>query len=127
VQPCSADAASCRLFLLHCRTNNSSAALVQQLPDLPEAAVACILKHVPLRRRLSRCALVCRAWAAVAVTVPALVDIEIKSSNHCEQLQEWLGKHGGVVVELTAYPRACDWSSSAANVQAHTATQFGPQ
>ena len=61
-----------------------------------EDVLPCVLKHMPLPQRL-RCALVCRAWAEVAVKVPAVVICGIKSSDHSEQLQHWLGKHGGVV------------------------------
>jgi hypothetical protein len=43
--------------------------------------VACILQHVPLRQRLNRCALVCRAWAAVAVAVPADVHCFLQQSQ----------------------------------------------
>jgi hypothetical protein len=62
--------------------------------------VACILQHVPLRQRLNCCALVCRSWAAAAAAAPAEVNAEL-DSERCEQLQDWLAKHGGVVVGLT--------------------------
>lgn len=61
-----------------------------------EDVLPCVLKHMPLPQRL-RCALVCHTWAEVAVKVPAVVICGIKSSDHSEQLQHWLGKHGGVV------------------------------
>jgi hypothetical protein len=79
------------------------AAPAQQLPELPEAAVACILQHVPLRERLTHCALVCRAWAALAAAAPANVDVQgVYGRERCEQLQYWLNKHAGVVVTFTA-------------------------
>ena len=72
-----------------------------ELPELPDAAVACILHHVPLQHRLSCCALVCRAWAAAAVAVPAVIDVDFTSSERSGQVQHWLAKHGGAVAGLT--------------------------
>jgi hypothetical protein len=70
--------------------------------------VSCILRHVRLQQRLNCCALVCRSWAAAAAAAPADVEITIKSSEHCQQLQHWLTKHGAVVVRLVAH----DWSGN---------------
>lgn len=68
------------------------------LPELPEAAIVAILQRVPLRARLNSCALVCRAWAAEAVSAPANINQQLRSNQHCMQLQDWLALHGGVVV-----------------------------
>ena len=64
--------------------------------------MACILQHVPCKERLTSCALVCRAWAAAAVTVPAALLIQNGSSERCMQLHDWLRKHGGAAVRITA-------------------------
>jgi hypothetical protein len=53
--------------------------------------VVCILSHISLLQQRLRCALVCRTWAAAAVKVPAVVICGIKDSDHCDQLQQWLG------------------------------------
>jgi hypothetical protein len=78
----------------------AAAAAQGQLPALPDAAVACILQHVPVKQRLTSCALVCRTWAAAAVAAPAILYLSLNSSEHSRQLQDWLFKHGGVVVEF---------------------------
>ena len=87
---------------LHDRARPSSTtAPAQQLPDLPEAVVVCILQHVPVRQRLTSCAMVCLLWAAAAAAVP-MWDVLLKRNKHCGQLQDWLVKHGGVMAALTA-------------------------
>jgi hypothetical protein len=63
--------------------------------------VACILQHVPLKERLTRCALVCRAWAAAAAAAPAVLEVRLQDKKHCQQLQDWVGKHAGVLAGLT--------------------------
>jgi hypothetical protein len=83
-----------------------------EIPHLPNAAVACILQHLPLRQRLTSCALVCKAWAAVAATVPANVELGTYSSETAKQLQEWLDAHADVVVRLAhahTYQDAHTW------------------
>jgi hypothetical protein len=72
-----------------------------KLPELPDAAVACILHLVPLQHRLTCCAFVCRAWAAAAVAVPAVIDVDVTSSERSGQVQQWLAKHGGAVAGLS--------------------------
>lgn len=64
--------------------------------------MACILQHVPLQQRLTSCALVCQLWAALAAAVPGVLDVRLKSTEHCQHLQDWLNKHGAVVVKLRA-------------------------
>jgi hypothetical protein len=82
-----------------CRGNSLAAST--QLGDLPEAEVAGILQHIPLQERLTCCALVCSSWAAAAAAAPADVDVKIDSNDErTKQLQNWLGKHGGVVTKL---------------------------
>jgi hypothetical protein len=74
--------------------------------------VACILQHLPLRQRLTTCALVCKAWAAVAATVPANVELGTYSSETAKQLQDWLNAHADMVVRLThahTYQDAHTW------------------
>jgi Golgi nucleoside diphosphatase len=68
--------------------------------------VACILQHVPFKERLTGYALVCRAWAAFAATVSGDVDAsQLKSTEHCAQLQDWLYKSGVKVDALQTRPQ----------------------
>jgi hypothetical protein len=47
--------------------------------------------------------LVCRAWAAAAAgALAAAINCQLKNDQHCRQLQDWLGKHAGLVVALAA-------------------------
>jgi hypothetical protein len=73
----------------------------QQIPELPTSLVCRILQHVPVRKRLASCALVCRAWAAAAAATPAEIDSRhAYSVKEAKALQDWLAKHGGVVEVL---------------------------
>ena len=96
----------------HSGSTPLTTAAQEVIPQLQDAAVACILQHVPLQQRLSVCAMVCRAWAAAAVTVTTNIDILFKRSNRCVHLQDWLAKRGGVVVALTAQHSPCAQSIS---------------
>jgi hypothetical protein len=67
-----------------------------------------ILKHVPVRKRLSDCALVCRAWAAAAEAATTKIDDwHAYSIQQVLLLAEWLAKHGGAV-EVLMIPHGAD-------------------
>jgi hypothetical protein len=89
------------LLLMFLNHRAARPAAPQQIPELPEAVVVCILQHVQLRQRLTSCALVCRAWAAVAATTaPADIELRLDSTRRTVGLEDWLSNHGGVVVGL---------------------------
>jgi hypothetical protein len=87
-------------FLLLRRSPPSAA---PEAPALPKEVLVSILQQLPLPQRLT-CALVCNTWAAAAAAVPTAVSTQLRSNEHCQQLQHWLSKHAGLVVSLNNPP-----------------------
>jgi len=69
-----------------------------QLLDVPVAVLTVILGHVPLTDRLGVCTRVCRSFHAAAVAATSSLGIMSMSSQaQCDQLEEWLQRHGGSI------------------------------
>lgn len=61
------------------------------IPALPDAVVALILQHIPLKQRLGPCALVSRSWLDVAASIPpAFISAVISQQHSCQSLHDWL-------------------------------------
>lgn len=65
----------------------------------PVALVAKILQHVPQKKRLCQCALVCTAWATPAAQATVHVNRKLRSSS-VPSLQRWLEVHAGQVLSV---------------------------
>jgi len=74
-----------------------------QLMDLPAALLTSILGHVPFQERLCVCTLVCRSFRAAAVAATnSISKTSLSSQAQCDQLSDWLRRHGGGITSLGA-------------------------
>lgn len=73
-----------------------------QLMDIPAALLPSILRHVPLQERLGVCTLVCHSFHAAAVAATHSISIMSMTQEQCDQLSEWLQRHGGGITALQA-------------------------
>jgi hypothetical protein len=72
--------------------------------DVPLPVISQILQHVPLRQRLSSCALVCSTWAAAAAAATNSINIEILPKQ-LPALGLWMQQHGKYVQHLQVKQR----------------------
>jgi len=72
-----------------------------QLMDTPAALLPSILRHVPLQERLGVCTLVGRSFHAAAVAATHSISMMSMSTQaQCDQLSEWLQRHGGGITAI---------------------------
>lgn len=74
----------------------------QSVPELPDAVLGTIFQHVPLKQRLSCCALVCRAWAAAASATTAHLDASVSASN-AQALESWIDRHAEQLASINLH------------------------
>jgi hypothetical protein len=72
------------------------------VPELPDAVLGTIFQHIPLKQRLSCCALVCRAWAAAVSATAAHLDASVSYSN-AQALQSWIDCQGGQLASINLH------------------------
>jgi hypothetical protein len=73
--------------------------------DLPEEVIPNILRYVPLKQRLTQCALVSRMWASAAAL--ATVHVEHKPTTvTLPAFQNWLHQHAGQLLSLRLFAEA---------------------
>jgi hypothetical protein len=75
------------------------------LSDLPAPLTAQVLSHVPQQQRLTKCALVCRAWASAATLSTIHVECALTEAI-LPAFQTWLQQHAGQLLTL----RVSAWS-----------------
>lgn len=78
-------------------------------PQLPDAAIDCILHHVPLPTRLITSASVCKAWAAAAVRATSSVHVTVQRQGAARRLpllQAWMQQSGQQLTSLSITPQA---------------------
>jgi len=74
-----------------------------QLLHVPVALLTIILQYVPLQERLGACTRVCRSFHAAAVAATKSISIvPIKTQARCDDVIEWLRRHGSGVTALKA-------------------------
>lgn len=83
------------------------------IPELPEAAVAAILQHMPLQQRLKACS-VCKSWKAIAATLPAHVSTDVTAAIKRRNLKIWLANFGHHVTSITLVGSNAAYGSSGA-------------
>ena len=71
---------------------------------LPESVLVKILKKVPQHDRLSRAALVCKAWAAAAAAATTVITLKRVNAATAAGLSSWLQQHGRGAVEAIRVP-----------------------
>ena len=98
-------------------------------PELPAALWAQVLQHVPLQQRLSRCALVCKAWAAAAAAATVDIKVQLFGDEKLAALQSWLHRHSGHLCsfKLARDAQACTIGLAAAPDMCAAAAAPQPQ
>lgn len=73
---------------------------LQAICDLPATLLAELLQHVPLKERLSACALVCRAFASAATLATTHLKDLLLPLENVAAIESWAEQHAGQLVSL---------------------------
>jgi hypothetical protein len=90
----------------------------QPVPGFPEAVLDTIFQHIPLKQRLSCCAVVCRAWAAAASTATAHLNSPVSASN-TQALQSWIDRQAGQLASIILRNSDYDYYHAIPTIELH--------